>query len=124
MYFFKGIYWDGWYPPPTMIESRRKMLKDEHSSLKTTFSVDCGGPVPKNVTHCTKLDGYCLFNIKEDPCEFNDLSKVHPDILQALLTRLDEYKSTMVPPRNNMTIDPLANPKLHNGVWVPWIKLN
>ena len=29
----------------------------------------------------------------------------------------------MVPPRVNETNDPLSDPKLHNGVWEPWINL-
>ena len=45
------------------------------------------------------------------------------DIVAAMTQRLDEYKATMVPARNKPA-DPNANPDLHGGYWVPWIKNN
>ena len=48
---------------------------------------------------------------------------MYPDMLQKLKSRLDYYRTTMAPPRINLTDDPLSNPKLHNGVWEPWINL-
>ncbi|XP_057307731.1 arylsulfatase B-like isoform X1 [Hydractinia symbiolongicarpus] len=113
----RGNYWDGWYPPP---QSHRKTKTVNYKPLAA--SVQCG-KAPVNVTHCTRKHGYCLFNIKEDPCEYHDLSKEYPDIFKQMLARLDEYRMTMVPPRNNKTVDPLSNPKLHNGVWKPWVTL-
>ena len=56
---------------------------------------------------------YCLFNLKEDPCEMNDLSEMHPEMLQQLKSKLDYYKTTMVLPLINTTDDPLSNPKLY-----------
>ncbi|XP_057307730.1 arylsulfatase B-like [Hydractinia symbiolongicarpus] len=113
----QGKYWDGWYAPPQV---QNKELVEK---MFVDASVQCG-EVPENVTHCTKEHGYCLFNIKEDPCEYHDLSKEYPDIFKQMLSRLDEYRKTMVPPRNKNIVDPLSNPKLHNGVWQPWVKLS
>ena len=84
------------------------------------LSVNCSGLPPSEPTFCDEEHGACLFNIKDDPCEFKDMSKTEPQVFQRLKNRLEEYRKSMVPPRNNMTIDPLSNPKLHNGVWTSW----
>ena len=88
------------------------------------MTVKCNAEIPMaNITNCksnTKY-GYCLFNLKEDPCEINNLSEIYPEVLQKLKSRLDYYRATMVPPLINKTNDPLSNPKLHHGVWEPWI---
>ena len=113
--YILGFPWDNWYAPPNF---NPKSLDD--------LTVKCNAKIPTtNITNCksdTKY-GYCLFNLKDDPCEINDLSEMHPEILQQLKSRLDYYRTTMVPPRINLTDDPLSNPKIHNGVWEPWINL-
>ncbi|XP_047141195.1 arylsulfatase B isoform X3 [Hydra vulgaris] len=101
--------WDGWYPPPSYNESMDESLNS--SILK------CGHDFPVVINHC---DDYCLFHVVEDPCEIVDLSKKFPDVLATMMYRLNIYKQSMVPPRNNMTIDSRSDPKLHNGVWQPW----
>ena len=62
-----------------------------------------------------------LFNITEDPTEEHDLSELYPHTVRELLDRLKFYESTSVecvyPPD-----DPEAHPRLHRGVWGPWIK--
>lgn len=80
--------------------------------------MDCGEK-PENVSSC-KPPKFCVFNLKDDPCEYHDLSEKRPDILKYLMEKLNGYRASMVPSRHNFTIDPLANPKLHNGVWEPW----
>ena len=76
-----GFPWDDWYAPPNF---NPKSLED--------LTMKCNAEIPTaNITNCksnTKY-GYCLFNLKEDPCEVNDLSVMHPEILQQLKSRLD-----------------------------------
>ena len=88
IFLYLGSYWDGWYPSPFYYLS---------------LTVKCDHEIPVFSNHC---DSYCLFNIGDNPCEVNDLSKEFPDILATLKKRLDIYRQSMVPPRNNMTIDP------------------
>ncbi|XP_002157149.3 arylsulfatase B isoform X1 [Hydra vulgaris] len=111
----EGNYWDGWYPPPSFNEQSNNSFSYLSSTVK------CGHDIPIVINHC---DSYCLFHIDEDPCEINDLSKKFPEVLAELINRLNTYRQSMVPPRNNMTIDPRSDPKLHNGVWQPWEMLN
>ena len=111
-----GFPWDEWYAPPNF---SLKSLED--------LAVKCNAEIPTtNIANCksnTKY-GYYLFNFKEDPCEINDLSVMHPAILQQLKSRLDQYRTAIVSPGIiNITVDPLSNPKLNNGVWEPWINL-
>ncbi|XP_065663200.1 arylsulfatase J isoform X9 [Hydra vulgaris] len=107
---FEGLKnWDGWYPPPSYNESMNDSLNSS--------TVKCGHDFPVVINHC---DDYCLFHVVEDPCEIVDLSKKFPDVLATMMYRLNIYKQSMVPPRNNMTVDSRSDPKLHNGVWQPW----
>lgn len=79
------------------------------------------GPVPKRVSHCGgKRYKPCLFNLKDDPCEFHDLSERFPIIYEIMLRRLNEYRKNMAKPRMVTYRDPEANPKKRNGVWLPW----
>ena len=83
------------------------------------------GPIPQNVRHCGgKGFEPCLFNITADPCEFYDLSQKFPDVYQMMLEKLEVYHKGMVPAKFNSTTDPRSHPKLHNGVWEPWIVLD
>ena len=111
MLILVGNFWDNWYPPPDL---------DASATLKY-LSVKCGRNFPVSNSHCTN---YCLFNIDDDPCEINDLSKEFPLMFERLLNKLSVYKRSMVSPRNNMTVDPKSDPMLHNGVWQPWVVLD
>lgn len=115
---------DGWYPPPEVpIENET----NDYIRFKPNSGsrVNCGRPLPKTAKHCGGRNSthFCLFNLRDDPCEVEDLAGRYPDVFQALMTKLEAYKSKMVPARRTMIIDPRSNPKLHNGVWEPWIKL-
>lgn len=66
-----------------------------------------------------------LFNITADPAERNDLSSSNPDVVKALMKRLEDYKKGAVPCRFPDP-DPQANPNLpgRSGVWEPWMADN
>ena len=66
---------------------------------------------------------FCLFNITADPCEYHDLSEKNPDVLATMKQRLQFYEDGMAPSRRKPEIDPKCNPKLHGGVWKPWVTL-
>jgi len=110
----EGISWDGWYAPPDW-------SAEPHANL----TVKCKGNIPTNVTNCLAdtTNGFCLFYLPDDPCEFNNVADKFPVISQVMLQRLNQYKLTMVAPKQNSTNDPRSNPKLYNGVWQPWITL-
>ena len=71
MLILVGNFWDNWYPPPYL---------DASATLKY-LSFKCGRNFPVSNSHCTN---YCLFNIDDDPCETNDLSKEFPLMFERL----------------------------------------
>ncbi|XP_077994401.1 arylsulfatase I-like [Glandiceps talaboti] len=107
---------DGWYKPDGFkqdnhIESRKK---------KSSLIVNCG-PKPENASeNCKPAEKPCLFDVKRDPCEYVNLADKYPDILHILLSRLQEYNSTAVPPMFP-EFNPAAYPYKHNGAWTPWV---
>ena len=78
------------------------------------------GPVPDDAPEsCHPDKAPCLFNIKNDPCEYYNLADKEPDNLQYLMRRLAVHNATAVPPRNEQP-DPNANPANFGGVWSSW----
>jgi len=90
------------------------------------------GPVYPNITtnwisadtvaHCGPNYG-CLFNLKEDPTEHNDIADQNPDILTKLRNRLLEIRATVFDPDRG-AVDPRACQTArtkYNGYWGPWI---
>ena len=111
-----GTTWSGWYAPPGLDSSNHTTTRD--AALKNAV-VTCGKP-PSSPAECTKELGPCLFDVTDDPCEYVNQAKSNPDIVNSLLKLLEEYKKTMVPPRNQ-PLDPKANPDNFGGVWSPWM---
>ena len=60
-----------------------------------------------------------LFNIKDDPNEYYDLSDIKPDIVEMMIGRLQHYYENLVPPYYPPG-DLKANPALHGGIWTNW----
>jgi arylsulfatase A-like enzyme len=111
----------GWYPPPDVSQGSGYLSVDCGQQVSSRqVLVNCG-PKPENVTeNCQPDKSICLFNIKDDPCEYNNLAALLPSVVAKLQERIDFYKQTMVLP-GNKPIDPAGNPALHNGVWEPWL---
>ncbi|CAH2105720.1 unnamed protein product [Euphydryas editha] len=68
---------------------------------------------PKNGT-------WCLFNIKEDPCELKDLSSTHPNIAAKLFSRLETEMKRLIPRKVPHETNLYAAPSLHNYTWDIW----
>ncbi|RXG57584.1 Arylsulfatase J [Armadillidium vulgare] len=78
------------------------------------------GEVPENATaSCSDINNPCLFNISSDPCEYYDVSKLYPSIVEELLKKLQFYNSTAVTP-GNQPLDPRGNPVYWNNTWTNW----
>ncbi|XP_072939417.1 arylsulfatase B-like isoform X2 [Epargyreus clarus] len=63
----------------------------------------------------------CLFNIKEDPCETQDLSATYPHIVKIMKERLQKELQRTIPRTIPYYSDPRAAPALHNFTWTTWI---
>lgn len=107
--------WSGWYAPPGLDNYNHAI---RGATLKKAV-VTCGKP-PSSPSECTRESGPCLFNVADDPCEYVDLAKNESELVESMLKRLEGFKETMVPPRNQ-PLDPKANPNNFGGVWSPWM---
>ena len=59
-----------------------------------------------------------MLNFADDPNEYNNLADDMPEMVQKLLTRMNEYKQHMIPAKIPSP-DPAANPKYFGNVWSP-----
>ena len=66
--------------------------KPEGINMKklTNLTVTCAKR-QHTLPECTKHTSPCLFNIKEDPCEFNNIAKQHPELVNRMVKRLHQF---------------------------------
>lgn len=84
--------------------------------LRKEAEIKC---LQRNVTECKPIESPCIFNLKQDPCERNNLAKDYPDILNNLQKLVEKYRKTAIKPRN-IPRDPNADPIYHNNTWTNW----
>uniref|UniRef100_A0A1B6E1L1 Sulfatase N-terminal domain-containing protein n=1 Tax=Clastoptera arizonana TaxID=38151 RepID=A0A1B6E1L1_9HEMI len=88
---------------------------------QANFDSNCKKIVEKEINEgIIPCSDYCLFNLNNDPCENTDMSNNEPNILNELISLMDDFKSVKVP-ANNFTIDERSHPKYFNNKWVPWL---
>ncbi|XP_072172237.1 arylsulfatase I-like [Diadema setosum] len=116
---FDGGAYSGWYPP-----QGEESSETESKRVPNSFVVTCP-PRPENAsTNCNYTAHQpCLYNIREDPCEFYNIAEWNQELVELMTVRLEQYRRTAVPPRNK-DVDPKSNPKYHDHAWVPWVKLD
>lgn len=97
----------------TKLELTSAHIKRIRNEIKT----DCSG-----VESPCQPGDECLFYLKDDPCEKNNIVDKLPKIVAALRVKVESYRRRA--PRNlwNGTVDFASDPKLHGGFWGPWIK--
>lgn len=136
-----GGTWDGWYGP-----SGRGDSQEQRYDLYQVMASPAGRAVARAGTaltpttiqalrneaevicdsvslytqaaraECKPLIAPCLFNIKNDPCEQNNLADMYPEILQLLEISMSEINATVVPP-SNLPWDPRADPRFWDHTW-------
>ncbi|KAH0535787.1 arylsulfatase B [Cotesia glomerata] len=84
-------------------------------NLREESRVQCG---KKNTTlaKCRPLVKPCLFNIRSDPCEFNNLAEADNEMLVNLMDVLNKVNKTAVPPKK-VDSDPRSKPSLWDHTW-------
>lgn len=120
---FKLIFEKGpmWHGPPNDL-----WYESGSDPSKYTHVIDCGGSPPKAsaADYCDPKKLPCLFNIREDPCEYHDLSKSMPQKVSELQARLLEYQRTSVPVGfHNLpgcSADPKKVAKKNHNTWMPF----
>ncbi|KAF5270105.1 hypothetical protein FQA39_LY08517 [Lamprigera yunnana] len=130
---YNGI-WDRWYGPSGRSDyynttyilncPASNCLKKVHESLdsrtvekmRKEAEINCPNSKSEGNPPCKPLEAPCLFDIKSDPCEQQNLARKYPLILAELLDRLDLWKRTSVPPIN-LPVDPKGDPRYWQYTW-------
>ena len=87
------------------------------ANLRQSSNVQCQRS--KKDLPCIPSQQVCLFNILNDPCEFNNLLFKFPDVTRIMERTYEMYKATEIP-RGNKPIDPRADPKFYKYTWTNW----
>lgn len=58
----------------------------------------------------------CLFDIVNDPCEYNNVAEKYPNILKMLTSRLNSFNESAVTP-GNLPIDRRGDPIFFDHTW-------
>lgn len=131
---YRGV-WDGWYGPSGRAEEYmydiykvissetgralarmgRSLTSAAVQTLRSQAEVTCMYSRSSR-TECNLLQAPCLFNVRNDPCEENNLATAYPEVLQLLEMSLKEMNATAVPP-GNLPWDPRADPRFWDHTW-------
>ncbi|XP_070575005.1 arylsulfatase J-like [Ptychodera flava] len=67
--------WDGWFKPEQVTDG----IRAGHSTndMRTAI-VECGHKPTNTSTNCKPTKSPCLYNIKNDPCEYNNIADTYP----------------------------------------------
>lgn len=92
--------------------------KSLNEILEIRKRLDLSGCNGRNFTqlHC---DGFCLFDLFEDPCETTNIAREEFVVFEELKGRLGEFWK-MVVPHTIGEPEEKADPKLYNNTWVTW----
>ncbi|XP_046980565.1 arylsulfatase B-like [Schistocerca americana] len=92
--------------------------------LRAEVTVSCPQRPAHGLCNITSSSGWCIFNIRQDPCEAGDgaPADMPEGLLDTLLERLETLSQPLMPqPGANVTQTDLADPKRWNNTWVPWV---
>uniref|UniRef100_A0A1B0C820 Putative arylsulfatase b n=1 Tax=Lutzomyia longipalpis TaxID=7200 RepID=A0A1B0C820_LUTLO len=100
--------------------AQRSLSGKTIKKIRKFTKVICQPKMPY-ATACDPLKGPCLFRIKDDPCELNNLAQNYPQQTQLMALLVEEYKKRSLYPIN--LPDDLENcdPNKYNGVFTWWL---
>jgi len=98
---------DGHYPPANLSISDEALqgFDDTKNNHNVSNYIINGQPI-------------YLFNLAEDPYEYNNTAQEFPDIVEEMMNRLEAYEATMIPPHIADLVEE-GNPSHFGGVWSP-----
>ncbi|KFB37575.1 AGAP011348-PA-like protein [Anopheles sinensis] len=99
------------------IGSSLNFTRDQVEETRHSATVQCTNEIDQ--TACEPLVSPCLFKLAEDPCEYNNLASLYPDLLRELEADVQHYRERGAHSRRKPA-DSRANPALHNYTWTWW----
>ncbi|XP_054166668.1 arylsulfatase B-like [Oppia nitens] len=127
---FDGQF-NNWYQPPgeSIVANKQSIVNYKESNVYKLFESMSYNikPMKQILIKCNAKRQYlcepkvnaCLFDIRSDPCEYNNLYHQKPEIVQSMLKLLDNYNTSIVKPCNQ-PYDEKADPIYHNNWWSVW----
>ncbi|CAG2174049.1 unnamed protein product, partial [Oppiella nova] len=101
---------------------RQMNRRPDYEVLKGSV-VECGTTLSQAL-HCTDTE-LCLFNIRDDPCEYHNLiGETDPQFVRFLWQKLVHFNETSVYPLTLAPVDDRADPELHNNTWANWLDMD
>lgn len=98
----------------------RTITESEMAALRRSATVQCKAiSDAAGLTPCDPLKAPCLFNIREDPCEQDNLADTYPLIRVLLQQKLQIAKLKVKYPLN-VPPDPKCDPALNCYQWTYW----
>jgi len=76
-------------------------------------------PDPNGRYQC--FDSPCLFDIQQDPCEYQNIASRHPEAFNMTIDLLVQFKKELTM-QNYPAIDPAADPRFFDGYWDTWME--
>lgn len=97
---------------------RNDLDKAEVNRLRSDATIQC--PILHNTRPCNASKAPCLFNIIQDPCEYNDLSEKFPDQMEMMVELMNREQFAALPSRIQPS-DYRADPTNFNNTWTWWL---
>lgn len=103
------------------LNNTNKITKENIQTLRAELDIsECKNKSTRPYIVCR---AFCLFDLKEDPCETEDIAEEFPSIVEDLKKELTRFWQELVP-QGVRTVDASANPIYHNGSWTTWLDVN
>lgn len=104
-----------------LFREEEKISSTEIEQLRLETQVKCEKEQTSDaiLIPCYPLDGPCLFDIVEDPCERNNIALSNLQIVQEMEQEIKKFSESAVLPRNKPS-DPRSNPINFNNTWTWW----
>lgn len=110
-------YKEGWSPPDFQSDDARSTLR---SRLGLSLGISCPATDHQpDATEC--IDNPCLFNVRDDPCERNNLAAVLPEDLAHIQARLFELGDKYTQVRESKEFDAEGCTAISSGAWGLWL---
>ncbi|KAG8194368.1 hypothetical protein JTE90_010984 [Oedothorax gibbosus] len=102
-----------------LLETKQWLMK-ENDTWRQGAAIVCGENFLPVSGKCDFSEGPCLYNVTEDPCEYKNIAKLFPEVVEEMLNRLRDLNATTLSIQNK-EIDQRANPICHDFAYVPWL---
>ncbi|CAK1546050.1 unnamed protein product [Leptosia nina] len=104
----------------SVIQEMNIPLTSNDINLRGNIKVECDITNDNNICYPNN-DKVCLFNIKKDPCEMQDISSENPELAEKLRKLLKDEMKRMIPRTVPLFRDPRAMPNANNNyTWNIW----